>query len=273
MPRRKTLDEVMAYYATHGAILLATEYVNNYTLMPFICSCGEQHTLSYNMFQQGVRCPYCSHGKYTVQEVKAIFDAANCILLTSEYVDNKMLLPFICACGKRHAKRLSHFQQHPYCAECGRNTTRGYTQAAIAELWQQWGCEIISHTGYNTPTKFICSCGKLDTVLLKPKTVLQPRVCRWCKQERRQSSYWARNCGEYYGWRKAVLIRDDYTCQKCSEINNLQAHHVESWLYNPDKRFVLDNGVTLCQECHQQVHAELLLTATWLDFISFMEAA
>jgi 5-methylcytosine-specific restriction endonuclease McrA len=60
---------------------------------------------------------------------------------------------------------------------------------------------------------------------------------------------------EYVEWRTAVYQRDDYTCQHCGEVGGkLNAHHIESWSSFPEKRFEIDNGITLCYKCHVEVH-------------------
>lgn len=55
-------------------------------------------------------------------------------------------------------------------------------------------------------------------------------------------------------WRAAVLKRDGYTCQSCGSVNDLHAHHIEHWADAPSKRVVLENGITLCRDCHVEVH-------------------
>lgn len=61
---------------------------------------------------------------------------------------------------------------------------------------------------------------------------------------------------EYTEWRNKVYERDSYTCVKCGDNKggNLNAHHIESWFESPEKRFELDNGVTLCEDCHKDFH-------------------
>ncbi len=61
---------------------------------------------------------------------------------------------------------------------------------------------------------------------------------------------------EYDKWRRKVFERDDYTCQ-CRGARScaghpviLHAHHLESFATNKDQRFETDNGVTLCDKCH-----------------------
>ncbi len=60
---------------------------------------------------------------------------------------------------------------------------------------------------------------------------------------------------KYKHWRKCVFQRDNYTCQHCGQRGgDLIAHHLEHWADNPDLRYAVDNGLTLCEQCHDVVH-------------------
>ncbi len=58
---------------------------------------------------------------------------------------------------------------------------------------------------------------------------------------------------DYRLWRKNIFERDDYSCQKCfmSKGQYITAHHIKSWAKYPELRFDIDNGITLCEECHK----------------------
>lgn len=68
---------------------------------------------------------------------------------------------------------------------------------------------------------------------------------------------------EYRAWRKSVFSRDLYTCQCCGIKNkaglkkavSLNAHHIKNWKDNPDDRYKIDNGITLCEQCHIKFHS------------------
>lgn len=58
-----------------------------------------------------------------------------------------------------------------------------------------------------------------------------------------------------YGFRNKVYKRDKYTCQVCNQVGGkLNAHHLDGWNWAIDKRFDTDNGVTLCEGCHDEFH-------------------
>lgn len=64
-----------------------------------------------------------------------------------------------------------------------------------------------------------------------------------------------RESKEYKFWRSSVFERDNYTCKACNERGNkLNAHHIKSWADYKEERFNIDNGITLCVECHKKIH-------------------
>lgn len=64
-----------------------------------------------------------------------------------------------------------------------------------------------------------------------------------------------RGSQKYAAWRKAVFSRDKYTCQVCGKRGGeLNAHHLMPWAKNKECRFSVENGVTLCKDCHMDAH-------------------
>lgn len=58
---------------------------------------------------------------------------------------------------------------------------------------------------------------------------------------------------EYRLWREAVFARDNYICRYCDgRGGDLQAHHIKSFTDYPELRFAIDNGETVCLDCHKK---------------------
>lgn len=61
-----------------------------------------------------------------------------------------------------------------------------------------------------------------------------------------------RYSSESKAWRKAVMERDNYTCQECGVHGGyLEVDHIKPFAYFPELRLELSNGRTLCRPCHK----------------------
>lgn len=91
----------------------------------------------------------------------------------------------------------------------------------------------------------ILEVSQFDTALMKNPSLMIEKIKHWGYQK-----------GFNYGHssrRKAVLHRDNYTCQCCGKKNcQLQTHHIiyRSRGGSDDE----NNMITLCKECHKGVH-------------------
>jgi hypothetical protein len=65
-------------------------------------------------------------------------------------------------------------------------------------------------------------------------------------------------------WKTEVLERDDYTCQNCGANTNLDAAHIHSRGARPDLKYDVNNGVTLCRNCHSTFHGDPKYFANFL---------
>ena len=72
-------------------------------------------------------------------------------------------------------------------------------------------------------------------------------------QEERENG---RKIDGYATWRKKVYEKDNYTCQCCGDNkgHNLNSHHLDGYNWCKEKRTDINNGVTLCEDCHKEFH-------------------
>ena len=74
----------------------------------------------------------------------------------------------------------------------------------------------------------------------------------------------------YDEWRKHILSRDK-VCVVCGGDKNLQAHHLFGYKENPDLRLHSENGVAVCEWCHNKYHAYFGVKGiNPVDFIKFI---
>lgn len=76
-------------------------------------------------------------------------------------------------------------------------------------------------------------------------------------------------------WRMKVFIRDNFTCQFCGARCHkglgksvyLVAHHIKPWAIYKKLRYDIDNGITLCKDCHSLIPKEVSLNGEGLTGI------
>ncbi len=61
-----------------------------------------------------------------------------------------------------------------------------------------------------------------------------------------------RESKEGRAWKKAVLERDGHKCTWCDSTKKLNVDHIKPFAYFPESRTDVDNGRTLCFDCHNK---------------------
>lgn len=125
LSKKLSHEYVNNYFKSQGCILLSDTYVNSRTKLDYICSCGSQSTITFSNFQKGQRCRSCGNERLKVKkialslrEVRDIFKANGCILLSTEYHGVDYVLDYICSCGTKSKVRLKDFRNGTRCKAC-----------------------------------------------------------------------------------------------------------------------------------------------------------
>lgn len=102
-----------------------------------------------------------------------------------------------------------------------------------------------------------CGCLILDTMKLR---MGKNHPC-WkheisMEERQRVSEFGQRNrLPENTLWRKLIYLRDNFTCQITGvRGRNLVAHHLFNWADYPEKRFDVENGITIFVPFHKLFH-------------------
>lgn len=148
--RRHTVESVSIEFEEHGFKLLATDYINNSTDMPYICKCGRQGHITYTNFTKNLgSCNMCTR-RWTINEVLDYFTEYGCFLSyagTKEYVFsdeydfetegaifnyrtwpefilNDTYVAYVCTCGNFHRSTWRLFKNGARCLECTKERIR-----------------------------------------------------------------------------------------------------------------------------------------------------
>lgn len=78
----------------------------------------------------------------------------------------------------------------------------------------------------------------------------------WLKENRIEQDDWRDN-PKYNEWRKNVYERDNWKCFICGSKKNINAHHIYNGNDYKEKRFMIKNGITLCEYHHIMLHTNI----------------
>lgn len=59
-------------------------------------------------------------------------------------------------------------------------------------------------------------------------------------------------------WSKSVKKRDLEICLYCGSTENLHAHHILPQKDYPELSLILNNGITVCRDCHLDIHRGII---------------
>jgi hypothetical protein len=259
-------EEVKSYIESYGYKLISDKYINAHKNLIIQCPQNHEFEISWNSFKNGNRCGYCSgNHRYTYDEVKETFKKENYELISKKYKNHTTKLKLRCPQGHEIRMTFSDFKNAGYrCTECS-----GHRKLRFEEVKSRIESEpnfiLISKRYKNNTSLLKIKCLKHNHIFKQSLTDFESckYKCPICAHENTtgENHYnWKGGIsserdmlkrGErYQGWRTKVLKRDNYTCQCCGEKNFLHVHHIRNFDERKDLRYVVSNGITLCERCH-----------------------
>jgi hypothetical protein len=268
--RRVDLSDVVHYAKTRGYKLLSNEYSNAKSKLQFECSEGHLFQMTWDNFKNNQRCcPECQGlRRWTIEEVRNYFHSRGFLLLTARYINVSQELRYRCPVGHISKTSFNKFKNEEHgCDYCGGSKKLEYID--VKNAFEKAGLTLLEKEYKNAGTrmKFRCSCGNIDKVDFRhfqwaSKGRNPKRKCSKCmtpawhytlNEEERIKE---RKYPKYYAWVKRVKERDNFSCTICSyKGKDVDAHHLDGYSWCREKRTDVDNGVTLCTDCHGEFHS------------------
>lgn len=189
-----------------------------------------------------------------------------------------------CECGNKSLKTRNQFNaiikngKKTQCPECarkqrsmkGENNPR-YRAVVSEETRRKIGLANKGKGRKPTVETIILKCKNCDGDILLTESHIKHGEGKYCSKKCRKEyenlyhpyrkneikviqDY--RHTPEYKAWRKSIYMRDYYTCQLCGDktSGNKEAHHLLPKSLYPLLIYDIQNGITLCKECHKLVH-------------------
>lgn len=263
-------------------VLLSEEYEKSKKPLLLKCACGNRFSTSWNNFKYSNkrRCDECGtknkkikmklkkKNRYNYEYVKRFVDKQGYILLSTSY-NPKEKIRVICPEGHEYQVKFYNFHYGDRCRKCKdkeiaiKNT---HTYEYVKEYIESFNYQLVSTRYIGNHEKLQMRCPSNHSFKMSFDGFKnQEQRCPICDiNSRSGENHWNWQGGispfrsidmlssRYKNWRLKVLRRDYFTCQICGSKNNgsLEVHHLESYSDNPDLRYSLSNGITLCQYCH-----------------------
>ena len=194
-----------------------------------------------------VTCPVCGEDFYRSRSSTRKFCSRECYLRNH----SKYMREVPCkVCGRLHRRGKKGLEKDNHF--CSRECYLSFREGNI-----EYNRNLVRNT---MKDKVEVSCSFCGKKLLVTERQLSYYKRKFCSQE----CYWKwmrKKPDECYNeWRRQVFKRDRYTCQICG-VNNensknvyLNAHHIKPKRLFPELKFSVENGITLCVDCHAEVH-------------------
>lgn len=207
--------------------------------------------------------------KLTLDFVKQQFEAENYCLLSKRYLGCNNKLKFVCPNDHRHSISWHEWKKGRRCVYCYYDSCKPTFEYIKGEFRKE-GFELKERSYKNVREKmnYVCPNGHKHYIcwdkwrigercpkcaILRNSGANHPNYNPNLTDEDRQIK---RKYLEYRLWRDNICKKDGFICQRCGYNGKLVAHHIRNYSNNKSVRLDLENGITLCKDCHKEFHRE-----------------
>lgn len=291
MPTRKSIDEVIEIFDEAGLILVSDKYTNNKQKLSYRCPrhTEEVQTIRLNDVVSGHGCRICAdEGRIErlnmynqerikpIEEVDKAFKERGYSLLKDSYKSSRYPVEYIC---NIHNNQIQHMKYNDLlrgqkCKYCSIENMK-LTFEEVRHLFEEKGYDLLEENYVNsrTPMRYRCLIHNDEVSAITVSDLRGGHGCYQCGIEKisgknnyrynhNKTSDDRANDRRYdeknHKWRNYVFKRDKYTCVACSsnKSGTLVAHHLDGYNWCTEKRYDIENGVTLCESCHKDFHGK-----------------
>lgn len=280
MCKKLTYEFVKASFEGDGYTLLSTGYKNNHTKLKYKCSKGHVHSIVWRNWQRGDRCPYCDgQAKPPFEYVRKQFELEGYVLLSTNYINNKTKLDYICPNGHRHDVTWSEWNNGGVrCLFCSNRSPIDFDNIKQAFTLENYTLLTGKYKNNNTKLNYSCPYGHEHSITWA--NWVTGYRCPTCANINRTGPghhNWqgGKTLEEYCGvwkdkeYRQDIRDRDGNRCLNpyCTSPNkkDLTIHHIN---YIKGE-CGLNNLITVCRSCNSRANYNRRWHTKWYQAIMY----
>jgi hypothetical protein len=179
MTKKHSYNYIKKQFEKEGYELLTNHYENNHQKLDYICPKGHRHSINWNNWQQGQRCPICADNKkrHTYKYIKEQIENKGYSLLSEKYKNVFTKSELQC----RHIYKVTYhsFQQGHRCPVCARKQKLTYEY--IKRQVEKEGYKLLSKEYKNSRIKLQIQCLEGHKFEMKWNNFQQEYRCPICQ--------------------------------------------------------------------------------------------
>ncbi len=279
---KPNIDFIRETFKANNYILVSSVYVNCKSKLVYICNNGHRHSISWNNWKRGVRCPYCSgQAKHSIKTIRQSFKDRGYTLLSKEYKNSKTKLKYVCPEGHYHSISWNTWRQGQGCSSCG-NVKIGEKLKKdfniIKRSFESFGYSLLSKQYINSKhnLEYVCPLGHCGSISWN----------NWDKGHRcptcHRINFFGSGNPSWKGgisyepycpiwsdkeFKESIKVRDGFKCLNpaCNSknSNDLTIHHID---YNK-KNCSPSNLITVCRSCNSKANSDRKWHRAWYGAI------
>lgn len=264
---------------------LLNEYKTSKSKLKFLCECGEVFEKNWTKIKESPRCKKCGYKagskklSLNIKQLNEKLEKMNFVFISGDYKNAYSDIEVMCIVHNNtfHTK-YSKLLKGYGCVECAKESFYQKRSLDIHKITTDLKrinptLKILDKTYKNNKAKINVECEVCGYKFQSNWSKLKiGRGCKQCAYKKRigagNPSYnpnltdEERSMRRLYlrgesmiKFREGVFKRDNYTCQICKKRGNkLNAHHLNGYHWFLEGRYDVNNGVTLCENCHKKFH-------------------
>ena len=278
MGKKLTYEYVKSKFDAEGYTLLSNSYSNNSTKLNYKCPNGHTHSITWQHWVGGNRCPYCSGKvKPTIEYIKDQFEKEGYTLCSDVYVNRSIKLKCICPNGHKHAISWGKWLLGRRCIYCCRPVKLGMD--FIKKSFKDAGYTLLSDKYEDAHAKLKCACPYGHVTLISWNMWKSGSRCSTCwgiKRVGEGSPNWqgGKSFEPYcpiwkdQEYKSDIRERDGNRCLNpyCYGNDNvLSIHHID---YDK-KNCHPSNLITVCRSCNSRANTNRTWHKSWYKAIMY----